>query len=201
MGTSDALTSLFFIKFKNDIPYRPLEMLFGGVSARTLDTWFHLVLNYVYSFSPVLLRSRNLSNVNNLRAVLEELHGATMRNTRAATSFTPTMLEVMRQNPHLGILKLVIVIWDSRHIKCDHSISFNFQKSSFSSKIGDNAVVKMVACGMDAKEKFVYMTTASISPAHTDEALCSFIMDLETNQGKYRMNYLSIIVQLDLSQG
>ena len=82
-------------------------------------------------------------------------------------------------------LKLVVVLWDSRHVKCQHSTSFNFQRRSYSTKIGNNAVVKIAACGCDSIQKFVYMTAASISPANTDEAMTRFLMDMETTQGKF----------------
>ena len=159
--------------------------MFGGTSSDTLQKWFNLVLEYTYINSPILRRSRNLSNPNHMRAVLEELHAATLRNTRATASFTPTMLEVQRLNPHLGSLKLVVVVCDSRHIKCHHSICFFFQRRTYSTKIGNNAVVKLVACGLDGKQKFIYLTAASISPSNTDEAVCSFLLDMETNQGDY----------------
>ena len=130
-------------------------------------------------------RSRNLSNPNNMKAVLEELHGATLRNTRATAAFLPTMFQAQQQNPQLGQLKLVVIAWDTRHVKSQHSSSFNFQRRSFSTKIGDNAVVKIAACGLDSKQKFVYLTSASISPSNTDEALCSYLIDMEATQGMF----------------
>ena len=161
-----------------------MEVMFGGTSTTTLNRWFHLVVDFIYRTSLVLIRSRNLGNPINLRAVLEEMHGGSMRNTRFSASFTPTMREVERRNPHLGTLKLCGVIWDSRAIKTEHSISFPFQRRSFSTKISDNAIVELAACGMDSLKKFVYMTTASISPVNADEAMASYLIDMETNQGK-----------------
>ena len=171
---------------RKDIPYLALELLFGGASAHTLRDWFNMVVDYVYTNSPILIRSRNLSAPHHMTALLEELHSATMRNTRCATAFLPTMLETMRQNPNLGNLKLVVVSWDSRHIKTQHSSSFDFQKRSYSSKIGNNAIVKLAATGADSVQRFIFMTTASTSPSNTDEAMASFLLDFETNQGKHK---------------
>ena len=86
---------------RKDIPYIALEMMFGGTTTTTLHSWFILVVKYIYNNSPILIRSRNLGNPNHMRAVLEELHAATMRCTRASTSYTPTMLEAARLNPLL----------------------------------------------------------------------------------------------------
>lgn len=185
IGTSDSLTSLYFLKMRQDVPYQILEMIFGGTNRRTLHSWFHMVIDYIYCHSPILIRSRNLSNPNHMMALLEELHGATMRNTRCASTFLPTMLEFIRQNPLLGWMKLVVMSWDSRHILTPHSMDFDEQKRSWSTKVSDNAIVKLACSGMDSIQKFVYMCSASISPANTDEALASFLIDLEGNQGKY----------------
>ena len=116
-----------------------------------------------------------------------------LRNTRFTSSFTPTMQEAMRRNPQLGNLKLVGICWDSRHIKTQHPIDFKFQRRSYSTKIHNNAIVVLSACGLDAIEKFVYLTAASVSPANTDEALASFIIDLETDYGKYYLHYYFIV--------
>ena len=158
--------------------------MYGGTSASTVLRWFYLVVDYVYANSPILLRSRNLSALNNMTELLEDFHGATMRNTRFSAAFIPTMNEAIRQNPQLGDLKPVCISWDSRHVKTPHSVSFDFQRRTFSTKIGDNAVVKLAAAGLDALQRFIYLTTASVSPANTDEAISRFLIDLETNQGK-----------------
>ena len=170
-----------------------MELMFGGVSRNTLNQWFHMILHYIYTNDPLLLRSRNLSNPVNLKALFEELHAITLRNTRFTSSFTPTMQEAMRRNPQLGNLKLVGICWDSRHIKTQHPIDFKFQRRSYSTKIHNNAIVVLSACGLDAIEKFVYLTAASVSPANTDEALASFIIDLETDYGKYYLHYYFIV--------
>ena len=102
LGTSDALTSLFFLKRKQDIPYRILEQLMGGVNGSTLQRWFNMIVDYVYTHSPVLHRSRNLSNPNNMIPLLEELHAASMRCTRFSAAFLPTLRRIMRDNPQLG---------------------------------------------------------------------------------------------------
>ena len=83
----------------------------------------------------------------------------------------------------LGHLKLCGVCWDSRHIPIHHCICFPLQKRTFSTKLSDNAIVKLAACGLDGIQKFVYLTTASISPSNTDEAMASFLIDFETNTG------------------
>jgi hypothetical protein len=184
LGTADAVTALFFLKMKQDIPYDVLGIMYGGAVDTTMMRWFYLVLDFVYSNLPVLTRSRNLTGQNHLGDILEELHGATMRNTRFSTTFTPTMIEAMRVNPQLGQLKLVGICWDSRHLLVPHSINFNFQKRTFSTKIGDNAIVKLAACGLDSIQKFIYLTTCSISPTHADGAICRYVMDLEANQGE-----------------
>ena len=184
LGTADAVTALFFLKFKQDIPYDVLGIMFGGSVDTTMIKWFYLVLDFVYTNSAVLTRSRNLTGGFHLLEILEELHGATLRNTRFTAAYTPTMNEVMRANPQLGQLKLVGTIWDSRSLRIPHSLDFNFQKSSYSTKIGDNAILKIAACGMDSIQKFIYLTTCSISPRNADGAICRYLMDLEANQGK-----------------
>ena len=107
-----------------------------------------------------------------------------MRNTRFTATFTPVMQHVQQMNPQLGQLKLVGACWDTRAVKCAHSSDFNFQPRSHCTKIKDNALVKLACCGLDGVQKFVYLTAASISPSNTDEALCSYLLDLETNQGR-----------------
>ena len=183
LGTADAVTAVFFLKMKQDCAYHVLGVMFGGVSASTVLRWFDLVVDYVYVNAPVLRRSRNLSAPNNIIELLEEQHAATMRCTRFTASFLPTMREFERLNPHLGPQKLTGHSWDSRHLKTPHSSSFDFQRRTFSSKIQDNAIYKLACAGLDSVQRFIYCTAASISPANTDEGICSFIIDLETNQG------------------
>ena len=183
LGTADAVTALFFLKMKQDIPYDVLGIMYGGSVDTTMMRWFYLIHDFVYTNSAVLRRSRNLTGANHLTAILEELHGATLRNTRFTAAYTPTMNEAMRANPQLGQLKLVGMIWDSRSLECPHSVDFNFQRSSYSTKIGDNAILKIAACGMDGIQKFIYLTTCTISPRNADGAICRYLMDLEATQG------------------
>ena len=159
--------------------------MFGFASKSTAINWFDLVLDFVYSNAPVLQRSRNLSNFGNMGEIMEEFHGATMRNTRCSAAFLPTMHRFEQLNPHLGPQKLVCISWDSRCILCPHTSSFDHQKRMFSSKVKDNAIIKLAAAGLDGIQRFIYLTSASISPAMTDEGLCSFLIDLETNHGMY----------------
>ena len=191
LGTADAVTALFFLKMKQDFPYHVLGVMFGGVAACTVLRWFDLVVDYVYVHAPVLRHSRNLSAPNNMIPLLEEQHAATMRCTRFTATFLPTMREFERLNPHLGPQKLVGESWDGRHLKTPHSSCFDFQRRTYSTKVHDNAIVKLAAAGLDAIQRFMYCTAASISPANTDESISSFIIDLETNQGTNMWSVLS----------
>ena len=182
-GTADSMTAMFFLKFRQDIPYRYFGLLFGDAEHKTISKWFDDILDSVYQTSPLLVRSRNLSNPNNLRELLEDMHSASVRNTRFSASFTPTMNEAMRRNPLLGNLQLVGCMWDSRTIKIPKSQDFDQQRREYSTKIKCNGIVKIAASGLDGKQKFQYLTTNSISPACTDEAMSSFLIDLETTQG------------------
>ena len=161
-----------------------LSLTFGFLSSRTGLEWFDLVLDFVYSNAQVLQRSRNLGHIGNMRELMEEFHHATMLNTRFTAAFLPTMIRFMQLNPHLGPLKLVGLCWDSRCILCPHTMDFDHQKRQFSSKVKDNAVIKLAVAGLDGVQRFIYMTSCSISPAMTDEGLCSFLIDLETNHGE-----------------
>ena len=38
---------------------------------------------------------------------------------------------------------------------------------------------------LGGKQKFHYTVSASVSPAHTDESLCAFLIDLENTTGRY----------------
>ena len=182
-ATADTLTAVFFLKMRSDISYRVLGLMFGCGSS-TISDWFHLVLDYIYQNSPLLVRSRNLSNPANMRELLEEVHYATMMNTRFATSFLPTMQEAIRRNPNLQGYKLCGCSWDSRHILIAHCICFDHQKRQYSSKVCNNAIVKTAMCDMCGKQKFHYTVSASISPANTDESLCGFLIDLENATGR-----------------
>ena len=183
LGTADSVTALFFLKLRQDTPYEILSLMFGFSSAQTAWNWFDFVLDFIYSNAGVLQRSRNLSNPGNMAEIMEEFHGATMRNTRFTAAFLPTMQRFEQQNPHLGPQKLVCISWDSRCVLCPHTLSFDHQKRIFSSKVQNNAITKIVATGLDGIQRFCYMSGASISPANTDEGVCSFLIDLETNQG------------------
>jgi hypothetical protein len=67
--------------------------MYGGSVDTTMMRWFYLIHDFVYTNSDVLRRSRNLTGANHLTAILEELHGATLRNTRFTAAYTPTMNE------------------------------------------------------------------------------------------------------------
>ena len=139
--------------------------------------------DFVYDNAHVLQRSRNLSNIGNMVELLEELHNATMLNTRFTAAFTPAKQRFEQLNPHLGPQKLVCMCWDSRCVFCHHTSSFDQQKRVFSTKVNDNAIIKLVVSGLDEIQRVIFMSSASISPAATDEGLCSFLIDLEANQG------------------
>ena len=182
-GTADTITAMFLIKMRQDPSFRMLGLMFG-CNQMSAQNWFNIVLDFIYANSLVLQRSRNLGNVGNLTQVLEELHHATMLNTRFTAAFLPTLQRFLQLNPHLGQLKLVGICWDSNCVLCPHTSSFDHQKRIFSTKVHDNAIIKLCATGLDGKRRFMYIASASISPACTDEGLCSFLVDLETNQGE-----------------
>ena len=122
-----------------------LSLFFGGIEDTTIERWVHYVEDYIYSTGPLLVALRQLSNVPTKTALLEELAGATMLNSRAYHAFEGMFNQFKLQNPHIVAPKLVIIAWDSRHIPIPHTSSFNHQRRLFSTKIHGNALVELVS--------------------------------------------------------
>ena len=146
---------------RQDPPYDTLALTYGFSSQRTAQHWFDLILDFIYDNSYVLQRSRNLGNLGNMTELLEECHAATMSNSRFATAFLPVMNRYYQQqrliDPNFVYPKLVGFCWDSRCVLCPHSSSFDHQRRMFSSKVKDNAIIKLACAGLDGVQRFIYM--------------------------------------------
>ena len=116
--------------------------------------------------------------------IFEYLHAATRANSRCYHAFQPVVEQYMANNPQAGHMKLVVIAWDSRHIPVPHSSSFDHQTRLYSTKIHDNAIVKLVGSAMDAKAVFLYMFSASTSPSNTDESSTRYLLQVEENHGE-----------------
>ena len=185
LATPDALAILFLLKLRKDIDYLSLQLFFGDVADGTLERWFHCVLDFIYSQGSLLDDLRHLSHHLVMRDILEDLHSATVNNSRCYAAFLPMLQDFMNRNPHLGQLKLVLIGWDSNHIPISHTSCFTHQQRLYSTKIHDNAIVKLVGCGMDAKGRFLFMLAASTSPSCTDQGLARYLLNVEATQGEY----------------
>ena len=184
VGTADSVMACFLLKFHKNIDDRFLGFLFGDQEKRNASRWFHLVLDYIYVNSQFLIRSRSLSQVNHLRDLFEELHGSTMRQSRCAEMFRPQVLNYQANNPAAGPMKLVTISWDTRHIKIPKLSDHLNQRRSYSTKIKQNALSKLIGASQEGIVAFIYVLAASISPASNDERLARYILDMETNLGK-----------------
>ena len=189
LGTPDAVTGLFLLKFHKAYDDRMLGLLYGGSDKTVPEKWFRLVLRHVYAQSPFLIRMRSLGQLNNLWELLVECNQATMTNSRLATIFARQVHQYEINNPLLiqqhGPMRLVVFEWDSRHLKIMKPENHQHQKRTYSSKIKSNAVVKLVGCTSDAIVRFIYILTASTSPSCTDESLARYMIDMETNLGEF----------------
>ena len=116
--------------------------------------------------------------------IFEYLHAATRANSRCYHSFQTVKDRYMANYPQTGHMKLVVIAWDSRHIPVPHSRSLDHQTRLSSTKIHDNANVKLVGSNMDAKAVFLYMFTASTSPSNIDESSTRYLLKVEENQGE-----------------
>ena len=183
LATPDAVAILFLLKFRKDIDYVSLQLFFGDLGDGTLERWFHCVLDYVYSQGKLLRELRHLSNNQNLSNILEDLHSATVANSRCYAVFQPILQNYMNLNPHFGHVKLVVIPWDTRHIPIPHTSCFSHQTRLYSSKIHGNALVKLVGSGMDAIGRFLFLLAASTSPSCTDQGIARYFLHVEANQG------------------
>ena len=147
LATADSVAVLFLIKQRKDIDYVSLQLFFGDVGDGTLERWYHAVLRFIYAQGALLQRLRHLSNIPNMTRILDDLHEATAANSRCYTVFGRMLRRYMIQNPHLGEVKLCVCAWDTRHIPIPHSSCFSHQSRLFSTKIHNNAIVKLVGAG------------------------------------------------------
>ena len=183
LATADALSILFLLKLRKDIDYVSLQLFFGDLGDGTLERWFHCILDFIYGNGNLLRDLRHLSFNLTMIQLLERLHSATVANSRCYAVFQEILQDYMNQNPLLGLVKLVIITWDSRHIPIPHSRCFTHQIRLFSSKIKGNAIVKLVGSGMDAIGVFLFMLAASTSPSCTDQGMARYLLEVEANQG------------------
>ena len=135
---------------------------------------------------------RDLSDDAKFLRILEELHNATRANERCYHAFQGHLDEYMAQNPQLGFVKLIVIAWDTKHIPVMHSTCFEHQTRLYSTKIHDNAIVKLVGCGMDGIAKFLFMLNASTSPSCNDQGIASYFLEVENNQGRFRTSVISM---------
>ena len=180
--TPDSITALFLLKYHKGWSDRDLGIMFG-ISRTQANKFWHLITDSVFQTSQFLLRGRSLSQENNLQELFEELHAAAVNNSRCYAIFQPQILQYEANNPNEGPMKFVEVAWDSRHIPVEKISNHDLQRRAYSSKIGRNALVKLVGAGMDSIVRIVYMLAASVSPSHTDEQVARFIIDMEANLG------------------
>ena len=187
LATPDAVSILFLLKLRKDIDYVSLQLFFGDVGDGTLERWFHCVLDYVYAHGNLLIDLRQLANNQTMRRILEDLHSATVANSRCYAVFGPMLQNYMNLNPHLGFVKLVVIAWDSKHIPIPHTFCFSHQQRLYSTKIHGNAAVKLVGAGMDGIGRFLFMLAASTSPSCTDQGMARYLLHVEANQGKLQL--------------
>ena len=189
LATPDAVTTLFLLKFRKDIDYVSLHLFFGDVGDGTLERWFHIVQDFIYSQGDLLRDLRHLSLNQSMRRILDDLHAATASNSRCYAMFEQMRLEFMRVNllrdPNFPYHKLVVIAWDSRHIPIPHTGCFTHQQRLYSTKIHGNAIVKLVGTGMNGISVFLFMLAASTSPSCTDQGMAKYLLQVEAAQGKY----------------
>ena len=113
---------------------------------------------------------------------MEELHYATMANSRAAAVFSKPKQEWERRNPNAGEQKLVVTVWDSTCVSLMKEIAYDQQQRHFSTKTKSNALVKLMGSGLNGTGMYVYCMAASLSPSCTDEGIGRFVLDMEIGQ-------------------
>ena len=105
---------------------------------------------------------------------LEDAHRATMQNSRAAAMFAP----LCRPGE-----TLVVLVWDSWSVKIQKPSNHWILKTTFSTKHHGNSFSRLEAVDLEGRPVFTQLLSASISPRATDESMCFFNVDLETQAG------------------
>ena len=105
---------------------------------------------------------------------LEEIHRATMMNPRAAAEYAPL---VPPGN------KLCVQVWDSYPIKFEKPGNHRDQRSSWSTKHHGNSLSRLESVDLEGRPVFTLPLSASTSPRATDESMCFFVLQLETQAG------------------
>ena len=105
---------------------------------------------------------------------LEEIHRATMMNPRAAAEYAPL---VPPGN------KLCVQVWDSYPIKFEKPGNHRNQRSSWSTKHHGNSLSRLESVDLEGRPVFTLPLSASTSPRATDESMCFFVLQLETQAG------------------
>ena len=109
-----------------------------------------------------------------MRAILEEVHRATMMNPRAAALY-----EVLCQPGQ----KLCLFGWDSWPVQIEKPENHRNQRATWSTKHHGNSLSRMEAVDMEGRPVFTLCLNASTSPRAVDEAMCYFTLELEANAG------------------
>ena len=182
-GTADAMAALFLMKLKHDITVSVLLEMFGLRSKATVKKWFYFLLEWVYMNSPIIQRMQNLSNPQVKLDIMNELVCATLLDEKFSAVYSGWVQRYNNSNPNQVPKRLTCVSYDSKVIKTPSSLSFDHQKRTFTTRINKNGMLKLVGAALDGTQKYIYVTTASISPAHTDESLSSSILHFEANSG------------------
>ena len=102
IGTMDSVTSLFLVKIRKMIDMETIAFMFGFHNKSTVSDWYHEVEDYIYQHGELLTMSRNLSNNNVLRQMLNELHQVTMRSERARVTYDGRQRAFEAANPGVG---------------------------------------------------------------------------------------------------
>ena len=182
-GTADAMAALFHMKLKHDIPVSVMQIMFGMRSTTPVLEWFYFLLEWTYVNSPIIQRMRNLSHPQVKWDIMNELVNATLLDEKFTAVYSDWVQRYNNSHPNQAPKRLTCVSFDSRVIKSPSSLSFDHQKRTFTTRINKNGMLKLVGAALDGSQKYMYMTSASISPAHTDESLCSSILHFEANSG------------------
>ena len=102
---------------------------------------------------------------------LDELHRATLMNSRASALYEPLRLQGE---------KLCVCVWDSYPIKIQKPQNHRNQRASWSTKHHGNSLSRLEMCDLEGRPVFTLPVSASTSPRATDESMAFFILDLES---------------------
>ena len=109
-----------------------------------------------------------------MRDTLEEIHRATLINTRASAVFG-----VLAQQGE----KLCVLAWDSWPVKIQKPSNHRNQRVSYSTKHHGNSLSRMEAADLEGRPVFTLNLSVSSSPRGTDEAMSYYTLQLEAQAG------------------